>query len=123
MSALSRVTFGLPVGRCDYDRVAVYILDPKLKVLRVWIDVNVSHDRGFEVTSTGDDVLKVVDFEPEQYAVTDRLCWIADGTMVMIGMPVVQLQDQPITSPLAGVVPWMPQPLILGTTMPSDTAE
>lgn len=92
-------------------------------MLRVRIDVNVSYDRGFELTGAGDDVLKVVDFEPEQYAVANRLRRIAKRTMMMIGMPIVQLQDQPITSPLARVVSRVPQPLIFSTTMTSNTAE
>jgi hypothetical protein len=43
--------------------------------------------------------------------------------MMMIGMPIVQLQNQPITTPFARVVPWVPQPLIFSTAMTSDTAE
>lgn len=85
--------------------------------------MNVSHDLGIELTGAGDHFLKVVDFEPQQYAVADRLCWVANGTMMMIGMPIVQLQDQPVASPFARVVPWVPQPLIFRTTMPSCTAE
>ncbi len=42
---------------------------------------------------------------------------------MMIGMPIVQLQDQPVTSPFARVVAWVPQPLIFVTTMPADAAE
>jgi hypothetical protein len=85
--------------------------------------VNVSHDRGIQLTGAGDYFLEVVHFEPEQNAVTDWLCWVADRTMMMIGMPIVQLQDQPVTSPFSHVVPGVPQPLIFSTTMPSHKAE
>jgi hypothetical protein len=113
----------LSIRRCDHDRVAVQILDPKLEVSRVRIDVNVSHDRRFELTSAHDCFLKVVHFEPEQNAVSNRLGRVANRTMMMIGMPIVQLQDQPVTAPFARVEPCIPQSLIFGTTMPPDAAE
>jgi hypothetical protein len=40
---------------------------------RVLIDVNIAHDGGFEFTGAGDHLFEVVDFEPEQNAVADRL--------------------------------------------------
>lgn len=85
--------------------------------------MNISNDWGFELTSACDDVPKVVHFEPEQHAVADRFCRVANGTVMMISMPIMQLKDQPVTSPFAQVVPWVTQPLIVVTTMPSHTAE
>ncbi len=91
--------------------------------MRVRIDVNISHNRSIELMGGGDHVLEVVHFEPEQNAVTDRLCWVANRPVMMIGMPIMQLQDQSVASPFACVVPWVPQSLIFSTPMPSDTAE
>jgi hypothetical protein len=51
------------------------------------------------------------------------LCRVADGIVMVIGMPIVQLQDQPVTAPLAHVVPWIAQSFIFGTTMPADTSK
>jgi hypothetical protein len=48
---------------------------------------------------------------------------VANRTVMVIRMPIVQLQDQPITSPFARVVPRVPQPLIFCTAMSSNAAE
>lgn len=55
--------------------------------------MNFANDGGIQLTSAGDYFLEVVHFEPEQNAITNRLCWVANGTMMMIGAPVVKLQD------------------------------
>jgi hypothetical protein len=113
----------LSIRGCDHDCVSVEIFDPEFVVSGVRIDVNVSHDRGLELTGAGDDVLEIVHFEPEQDTVAYRLCRVADGTVMVIGMPIVQLQDQPVTALPAHVVPWIPKSFIFGTTMPADTSK
>jgi len=89
----------------------------------VRIDVNIAHDRGFEFAGPVDHLMEVVNFEPKQNAVTDWLVWVTDGAVVVIRVPIVKLQDQPVTSPFARMVSRIPQPLILGSAMTADTSE
>lgn len=42
---------------------------------------------------------------------------------MVIGVPIVKLQDQPVTPPFACMVSRVPQPLIFGSAMAADTAE
>jgi hypothetical protein len=82
----------LSIWRCDHNCVAVEIPDPNFKVPSVWIDVTFAHDGDLELTSSDYYLLEVVHFEPEQNPVADRVGWVAYRTMMMIGVPVVQLQ-------------------------------
>ncbi|WP_205668230.1 hypothetical protein [Bradyrhizobium manausense] len=113
----------LAIRRCDHDHVTVEIPDPEFPMPRVRVDVDVADDVGFKVPGPKDHFVEIIDFEPEQNSIADGLVDVAKRTMMVISIPVVQLQDQPVTPPLARVVPWVPKPLIFGSAMPADAAE
>jgi hypothetical protein len=64
-------------------------LDPEFEMLRVRIDVDVSHDPGLELSGSCDNVREVVHFKPKKNAIAYRLSWIANGTMMMVGAPIM----------------------------------
>ena len=74
----------------------------------VRIDVTFAHDGGIKLTSADRYFLEIVHLEPKQNAVANRPGRIANGTMMMIGVPVVQLQDQPVAPPFARMAPRIP---------------
>jgi hypothetical protein len=53
------------------------------------------NDLGVQVLSAGKGRVEVVEFKPEKHAISGRDVWVADRTVMMLCIPVVQLEDQP----------------------------
>ncbi len=63
----------------------------------------------FHFSGTSNDRIEVVDFKPQKHAISVWLnTWVADGTMVMLHFPTVQLQNE---------LAVRDQPFIFGATM------
>ena len=90
---------------------------------RVRIDINLANNGWFELTGAGNDSLEIVHLEPEQDAVADWLIRVPERTMVVIGVPIVELEHQSVSAPLARVVARVTQSLVLAPTMTADAAE
>jgi hypothetical protein len=65
--------------------------------------MNVEQDGSLEIARPGNGGVEVVDLEPQQHAVADGTCGIAHRSVVVVDLPRMQLQDQPVRAPLAGV--------------------
>ena len=72
-------------------------------------------DFSLQVLSAGDGRVEVVEFKPQEHAISVwRDVWISDTPMMMLHIPSVQLKDQPVTRD---------QPLILLAAMRTLAAE
>lgn len=89
----------------------------------VGIDVHVEHDRCLELPRAFNGGVEIVDLEPEQHAVADGQVGIAHRAVVVINVPRVQLQDQPVAAPLGVVQLRVAQTLVLGTTVTALATE
>ncbi len=85
--------------------------------------MNVEQDGRFEPACTGHGRVEVVDLEPEKHAIADGARCIGHGSVVVIDLPCVQLQDQTVRAPLAGVEVRIPEPFVLGPSMAADAPE
>jgi len=83
----------------------------------VRIVVDVEKDRRLELAGAGDSGVEVVHLEPEQHTIADGAGRVTHGTVMVIDLPSVKLQDQTVGAPLAGVELGIPQALILGSAM------
>jgi hypothetical protein len=90
---------------------------------RVRIPVNVQQNGRLELTSAGDSSVEVVHLEPEECAVANDTRRVAHRSVVVIDIPSVQLQDETIGAPLAGVELWIPQTFVLASAMAAHAAE
>jgi hypothetical protein len=72
-------------------------------------------DLGLHILSAGKCRVEVVEFKPQQHAVSVWLkIWIPDGTVVVLHIPSVQLKNQPATRY---------EPLILGPAVRALTVK
>src|SRR6516164_4181010 len=116
-SALGR----LAVGTGQHDGIAVVVSKPDLAVSRAagplgWVAVGREDDLGLELARALDGGVEVIDLEPQQYAVAvGRRRRIADGAVVVLHVPVVQLHDE-------GAV-GVDEALVLGTAVIAPDAE
>ena len=53
-------------------------------------------DGGLEVHGARGGLVEVVNFKPEENTVSRREVGIADGTVMMLGLPMVQLKDESV---------------------------
>src|SRR5688572_6458711 len=79
-----------------------------------WIAMARQNDFCLQFRGAGHRPFEVVDFKPQQDAVPRREFRIADATMMMLHIPVVQLKHQPAIRNEA---------LIMGATMVALTTE
>lgn len=92
-------------------------------MIGVRVSMHVMHDGRAEFACAGDRGVEIVHFEPEQDAVSNRGRGIAHGTVVVVDVPSVQLKDQAVGAPLAGVKPGIPQTFVLSPTVTSYASE
>ncbi len=81
-------------GLGEDDPIVVGVPEPDFPVARVGVNVDVGLDFGIALAEPVDDAVKVGCLEPENHAIADRQCRVADGAMVMTDLNAVQLQDQ-----------------------------
>ena len=60
-----------------------------------WIAMARPDDRSLQIGDAGNRLVEVVDFEPEEHAVTTSQARISDSAVVMFYFPRVQLKNQP----------------------------
>ena len=65
--------------------------------------MHVEYDERAQLVGAGDGGVEIVDFEPEQDAVSNAGGGVAHGTVMVIDVPGVKLKDQPIRAPLAAM--------------------
>lgn len=91
---------GGAIGAGEDDFVAVGVTQPNFPmvgatVLVGWIAMAWQEDFGFQFQNTGVGGVEIVHFKPQQHAVADRQFGIANGAVMMIDLPVVQLKNEP----------------------------
>jgi len=89
----------------------------------VRIVVDVEKDRRLELAGAGDSGVEVVHLEPEQHTIADGAGRVTHGTVMVIDLPSVKLQDQTVGTPLAAVELGIPQTLILGSAMAAHASK
>lgn len=60
----------------------------------VGIDVHVCDELGLELVDPSHGRVKVVDLKPDRHPVTERLAGIANRAVMMLGLELMQLQDE-----------------------------
>src|SRR5688572_11602890 len=80
-----------------------------------WIAMAWQDDLSLQFFSACHGRIEVVEFKPQEHAISvGRDVWISDTPMMMLHIPSVQLEDQPVTQD---------QPLIIPAAMRTLTAE
>jgi hypothetical protein len=108
-----------PVSVCgsvrtgEHDRVAVGIVQPDFPMVRTTVTVRRipmagQNDLRLQVHSSGYGRVEVVDFKPKEHTISVREVSVANGTVMMLHVPMVQLKNQPAVRN---------EPLILGAAV------
>src|SRR5271167_583987 len=85
----------------EYHLVTVGIAQPNLPMIRAtipirWIPMARQDDLDSHLLGACYRRINVVDLEPQQHAIAGRfVVWIADGAVIVLDLPAVQLQHQP----------------------------
>jgi len=79
------------------------VREPQLALRSVWVVVYVTRDPCPERTRPCDGGVEVVDLEPQEHSIAERLVRVAHGTVVVGHVPGVKLKDEAVGAPL-GVV-------------------
>ncbi len=72
------------------------------------------NDLSFHLFGTRNSGVEVVEFKPQEHAISGRDAWISETAMLMLDIPSVQLKNQPAVRN---------EPLILRAAMPTLTAK
>ncbi len=86
-------------------------------MLRIRIDVYIADDARLEFSRTRNGSVEIIDFEPEQYPVSHGKLGIDHGSVMVVDVPCMKLQNQAVRTPNCMVKFGINEPFVLTVGM------
>ncbi len=112
-------SIGGSVRTCEHDGVAIRIAQPDFPVVGAAIVIGRiamagKNDFCLQLCSASDGGIEIINLEPQKHSVARHDTWIADATVMMLHIPVMQLKNKP---------PVRDEPLVIRPAVITATAE